>query len=68
MNVEWDILKRSFEHLCRHIERAHGIVGEGERQPMVDHKKLSERDPNEPAVTVTRLFKKFLRSEASGRQ
>ena len=26
MNVEWDILKRSFEHLCRHIERAHGIV------------------------------------------
>ena len=26
MNVEWDILKRSFEHLCRHIERARGIV------------------------------------------
>lgn len=26
MNVEWDILKRSFEHLCRHIERANGIV------------------------------------------
>ena len=26
MNVEWDTLKRSFEHLCRHIERAHGIV------------------------------------------
>ena len=26
MNVEWDTLKRSFEHLCRHIERANGIV------------------------------------------
>ena len=37
MNVEWDILKRSFEHLCRHIERARGIVDQDSK-------------PNEPAA------------------